>query len=77
MAGVKFEQAMTRLEAIVGELENGDLPLDESLKIFEEGIRLSKNCLKVLEEAERKVEGRAVPLWRRQAVRYTEKWAFF
>ena len=56
MAGVKFEQAMARLEAIVGELENGDLPLDESLKIFEEGIRLSRNCLKVLEEAERKVE---------------------
>ena len=56
MAAVKFEQAMARLEAIVGELENGDLPLDESLKIFEEGIRLSKNCLKVLEEAERKVE---------------------
>jgi exodeoxyribonuclease VII small subunit len=53
---VKFEQAMARLEAIVGELEKGDLPLDESLKIFEEGIRLSKNCLKVLEEAERKVE---------------------
>ncbi len=56
MAAVKFEQAMARLEAIVGELENGDLPLDESLKIFEEGIRLSRNCLKVLEEAERKVE---------------------
>lgn len=56
MAGVKFEQAMARLEAIVGELEKGELPLDESLKIFEEGIRLSKNCLKVLEEAERKVE---------------------
>jgi exodeoxyribonuclease VII small subunit len=56
VAGVKFEQAMARLEAIVGELEKGDLPLDESLKIFEEGIRLSKNCLKVLEEAERKVE---------------------
>lgn len=56
MAGVKFEQAMARLEAIVGELEKGDLPLDESLKIFEEGIRLSKNCLKVLEEADRKVE---------------------
>jgi len=56
VAGVKFEQAMARLEAIVGELENGDLPLDESLKIFEEGIRLSRNCLKVLEEAERKVE---------------------
>jgi exodeoxyribonuclease VII small subunit len=56
VAAVKFEQAMARLEAIVGELENGDLPLDESLKIFEEGIRLSKNCLKVLEDAERKVE---------------------
>jgi exodeoxyribonuclease VII small subunit len=56
VAGVKFEQAMARLEAIVTELEKGDLPLDESLKIFEEGIRLSKNCLKVLEEAERKIE---------------------
>jgi exodeoxyribonuclease VII small subunit len=56
VAGVKFEQAMARLEAIVGELEKGDLPLDESLKIFEEGIRLSKNCLKVLEEAEHKIE---------------------
>lgn len=56
VAGVKFEQAMARLEAIVAELEKGDLPLDESLRIFEEGIRLSKNCLKVLEEAERKIE---------------------
>ncbi|HEU4685491.1 MAG TPA: exodeoxyribonuclease VII small subunit [Nitrospira sp.] len=56
MAGVKFEQAMARLEAIVGELEKGDLPLDESLRIFEEGIRLSKNCLRILEDAERKVE---------------------
>lgn len=56
MATVKFEQAMARLEAIVGELEKGDLPLDESLKIFEEGIRLSKSCLKVLEDAEKKVE---------------------
>jgi len=56
VAGVKFEQAMARLEAIVAELEKGELPLDESLKIFEEGIRLSKNCLKVLEDAERKIE---------------------
>lgn len=54
MAAVKFEQAMARLEAIVGELEKSDLPLDESLRIFEEGIRLSKNCLKILEEAEQK-----------------------
>lgn len=56
MGGVKFEQAIARLEAIVGELEKGDLPLDESLKVFEEGIRLSKSCLKILEDAERKVE---------------------
>ena len=56
MAAVKFEKAMARLEAIVGELEKGDLPLDESLKIFEEGIRLSKNCLKILEDAEHRVE---------------------
>jgi len=56
VAGVKFEQAMARLETIVAELEKGELPLDESLKIFEEGIRLSKNCLKVLEDAERKIE---------------------
>lgn len=56
VAAVKFEQAMARLEAIVSELERGELPLDESLKIFEEGIRLSKTCLKMLEDAERKVE---------------------
>ena len=56
MAPVKFEQAMARLETIVGELEKNDLSLDESLKIFEEGIRLSKNCLKILEEAEHRVE---------------------
>jgi exodeoxyribonuclease VII small subunit len=47
---------MARLETIVEELERGELPLDESLKIFEEGIRLSKTCLKMLNEAERKVE---------------------
>ena len=38
MAALKFEEAMARLETIVSELENGDLPLDESLKIFEEGM---------------------------------------
>ena len=56
MAAIKFEDAMARLETIVTELEKGDLPLDESLRIFEEGIKLSKNCLKMLDEAERKVE---------------------
>ncbi len=56
MAAPKFEQALARLETIVTELERGELPLDESLKIFEEGIKLSKTCLKVLDDAERKVE---------------------
>ena len=56
MATVKFEQAMARLEAIVGELEKSDLPLDESLRIFEEGIRLSRELSQDSEEAEHKVE---------------------
>ncbi len=56
MAALKFEDAMARLESIVSELEKGDLPLDESLNIFEEGIRLSKSCLKMLDDTERKVE---------------------
>ncbi|MDA0738046.1 MAG: exodeoxyribonuclease VII small subunit [Nitrospirae bacterium] len=56
MAAIKFEDALSRLETIVNELEKGDLPLDGSLKIFEEGIKLSKTCLKMLDDAERKVE---------------------
>jgi exodeoxyribonuclease VII small subunit len=53
---IKFEEALTRLEEIVEKLEDGDLPLDESLSAFEEGIRLSRICAKLLNEAERKVE---------------------
>jgi exodeoxyribonuclease VII small subunit len=53
---VKFEDALARLEAIVTELERGELPLEDSMRIFEEGIRLSKVCLKMLDDAERKVE---------------------
>ena len=56
MATVKFEDALARLEAIVAELERGELPLEDSMRIFEEGIRLSKVCLKMLDDAERKVE---------------------
>lgn len=56
MAAPKFEDALARLETIVSELERGELPLEESLKIFEEGIKLSKTCLKILDDAERKVE---------------------
>jgi exodeoxyribonuclease VII small subunit len=56
MAEKKFESALARLEEIVQELEKGDLPLEQSLKYFEEGIKLSRICNKRLEEAERKVE---------------------
>ena len=56
MPTIKFEDALARLETIVDELEKGDLPLNDSLKIFEEGIKLSKTCLKVLDDSERKVE---------------------
>lgn len=56
MATLKFEDAMARLETIVSELEKGDLPLNESLKIFEEGVRLSRSCLKMLDDTEQKVE---------------------
>jgi len=56
MAEKKFEQALERLEEIVGELEKGDLPLEQSLKLFEEGIKLSRICTKRLEEAERRVD---------------------
>ena len=56
MAAIKFEKALSRLETIVTELEAGELSLDDSLKIFEEGVKLSKTCLKMLDDAERKVE---------------------
>lgn len=56
MAEKKFESALARLEEIVKELETGDLPLEQSLKLFEEGIKLSRICNKRLEDAERRVE---------------------
>lgn len=56
MAQIKFEDVMKRLEQIVSSLEKGNLSLDESLKVFEEGVKLSKNCLRILDDAEKKVE---------------------
>ncbi len=56
MAEKKFENALLRLEEIVKELESGDLPLEQSLKLFEEGIKLSRICNKRLEDAERRVD---------------------
>ncbi|MBI4587572.1 MAG: exodeoxyribonuclease VII small subunit [Candidatus Rokubacteria bacterium] len=56
MTDLKFEDALSRLEAIVQTLESGNLPLEESLKAFEEGVRLARSCAKYLEEAERRIE---------------------
>lgn len=50
-----FEEQMEELEKIVSELESGKLNLDESVSKFEDGIKLSKDCSKILEEAERKI----------------------
>jgi exodeoxyribonuclease VII small subunit len=55
MAEKKFEKALERLEGIVKKMEEGDMPLEESLAAFEEGIRLSRFCAEKLDEAERKV----------------------
>jgi exodeoxyribonuclease VII small subunit len=51
-----FEAALKQLEEIVQRLERGELPLEESLKLYEEGIRLSRLCHAKLEEAEGKIE---------------------
>ena len=55
MAKSSFEDNMENLEKIVSELEKGDLNLDESISKFEEGIKISKDCNKILEEAEKKI----------------------
>lgn len=55
MAKQTFESAMKRLESIVHELESGDLTLDEALKKFQEGVKLSKLCSNKLDETEKKV----------------------
>lgn len=52
----KFEEALQKLEAIVAQMEEGDLPLEETLKAFEEGVRVARFCANKLDEAERKVE---------------------
>ena len=52
MAKLSFEENMTRLEQIVRTLERGDAPLEESLKLFQEGTQLVASCGKLLDEAE-------------------------
>ena len=56
MGEVKFEKAIQRLEKIVDDLEKGELDIDKSLEIFEEGIKMSRVCSKKLNEAEAKIE---------------------
>ena len=51
-----FETALKEIEKIILDLEKGDRPLDTQLKAFEQGIALSRNCLKQLEALEKKVE---------------------
>jgi exodeoxyribonuclease VII small subunit len=55
-ASRNFEQSMTALEEVVRELERGDLPLEESLKLFEQGVKLSRECQERLRQAERRIE---------------------
>jgi exodeoxyribonuclease VII small subunit len=51
-----FEESLKQLEKIVDQLERGDLPLEESIKLFEEGVRLSSGCKQELDAAEGKVQ---------------------
>jgi len=51
-----FEAAIAELESIVRKLEEGDLPLEQSLKLYERGVELSRFCHARLEEAERRIE---------------------
>lgn len=53
---IKFEDAVTRLEAVVKTLEGDKIPLDEMLSLYEEGVGLVKNCLSQLDAAEQRVQ---------------------
>jgi exodeoxyribonuclease VII small subunit len=55
MAKKTFEQSLSALEKIVDELESGDLPLEKALKKFDEGMTLSRQCSRMLDETEKKV----------------------
>ncbi len=52
----EFERSLARLEEVVRRLENANLSLDEAMKLFEEGVELSRDCQKQLEQAEGRVE---------------------
>jgi len=56
MSDIKFEDALARLEQIVDTLESGKLPLEDSLKAFEEGVVMARHCARYLEAAEKRIE---------------------
>lgn len=53
---LSFEKALSRLETIVERLDDDDLSLEESIELYEEGLRLSKQCTQTLDEAELRIE---------------------
>ncbi|MEH6910495.1 MAG: exodeoxyribonuclease VII small subunit [Oceanicoccus sp.] len=53
---IDFEEALDQLEELVEDMENGDLTLEESLKAFEQGIKLTRECQSALSQAEQKVQ---------------------
>lgn len=53
---LNFEQAIEKLEQIVHRLENGDVPLEQAIELFQEGMKLSQLCSQKLEQVERKIE---------------------
>ena len=64
---LSFEQQLQRLEQIVRAMERGEAPLDESLKLFQEGTELVRNCTKLLDEAQLQVnkimaDGQGMPV---------------
>ena len=53
---INFEKALDQLETLVDDMENGDLTLEQSLKAFEQGIKLTRDCQSALSQAEQKVQ---------------------
>jgi len=53
---VRFEESLAELEQLVERMEQGNLPLEDSLKLFERGVQLTRSCQKALKEAEQKVQ---------------------
>lgn len=53
---LSFEGALEQLESTVGRLEEGEMPLEESLELFEKGVALSRRCTETLEAAEKRIE---------------------